>query len=674
MRFSSSLRCWFLLSLLWCGHGWADTVISLRSAQWPGMAIQGLQARLGDDADRRIHLSLRVAQLSVERLGWHRVGLQVDGRLARDPGGRWRFEGRLDCRGAPGGAWSHAQLMLLVDRLANSLFVHLQQDQSALAAAMPLDQPSHWQISLDQMPASWLHPGVDDGRESQFSRGLLSGKLALDLHDDGLHESGLFEGRDIALLMPGIGFDGSGLNGTAQLNARTDAAGHLVQARVQAQLQGGRWNYQGWQADLGGAAAVHMALQADPGAHGGMDVAMHWADPEALHFDARWQLDPRGHVRDLAVQHLWVGLAPAYQHYAASLQARPWSEWPWLVSGQVGGSLAWKPAGWQAVDLHMREVSLQLADTSWKIEGLQGSLDWRAHGTGPVTSVAWRQLSLGQAIQPAGQLQWQSRDGQERLQTPWRLALWDGQVQLSSLWFAPQSGGLQWATMAGLQHVHLEAPLRALSGAGLPLVLDQAPLPMHGNLQQASVDARVQAELWGGRISASGLHLQRTGRREPLTLAADLQFDHLDLQPFGSYADIGTLAGRVSGRVDGLQWRDGAGAQSFRLSLRSDGPGHLNARSIGILAGLTGSTATSGVQGMMLRMFHAPAYARLGLDARLADGRLFLDGLEHDARGYTLVEGRGLPFLRLSGRDSSMPWPVALRRLHAAASLRSPGH
>ncbi|AFC86096.1 hypothetical protein [Frateuria aurantia] len=658
-----------MLLLLWCSPGWADTVVSLRHAHWPGVEVQGLQARLGRDDAGQPGLVMRIAQLSIDRLGWRGVGVQMNGRLTSEPGGRWRFVGGVACHGAPGGAWDHAQLVLVVDTLANSLFANLLQDQSRFSAALPLDQPSHWQISMDQLPAAWLHPGGGGGRESLFGKGVLSGELALDLNDDGLHESGIFHGRDISLNLPGIGFSGVGLDGTAQLNAQLDAGGHLQQARLQAVVQRGHWNLQGWQAQLSDGSAVHLGLDADAVEHGGVALGLRWIDPQALRFDGRLQFDARGRVRELSLVHLNVDLASAWAHYGGSLDGTAWAG-PLQASGQIDGALDWRASGWRALALHFRDVAIQGEGLPLSVQGLQGTLDWRLHGLGPMTRLDWKQVALGGAVQAAGQLQSQSRDGQWRLLTPLSLSLWGGQLRFNALALSPQSGSLQGSAVASVQGLHLDQPARAWGLPGLPVIWSQSGVAMHGNLRQWSFDTPLQAELWGGPLLADRIRLSRPDFTQPMQLAGDLQFQQIDLQALGSSADLGPLTGRVQGRVDGLRLQQGGGVQAFHLNLRSDGGGRLSQRAVMALSALSGSGASSGLQGMMLHVFRSPPYVRLGIDARLADGVLYLDGMDHDDHGYTLVEGRGLPFVRLTGHDTRLPWVTALRRLRAAGGGR----
>ncbi|MHC1479517.1 hypothetical protein ACYJW8_04645 [Frateuria aurantia] len=671
---SSSPRSWcLLLMLLWCSHSWAGTVLSLRSARWPGMAVQGLQARLSDHGARQVNLVMQIAQLNVERLGWHRVGLQVDGLLTSEPGGRWRFQGQVMCRGAPGAGWTHAQGVVMVDTLANSLFATVQQDHARLSAAAPLDQLSHWQVSLDQLPAAWLRPGEGDGRDILFGRGTLSGELAVDLHDDGLQESGVFRGQDVSVSLPGIGFVGAGLAGSAQLAAHLDADGHLQRAHLQADLRRGQWTMQSWQANLGDAAAVRVGVQAEPDGHGGTGMALQWWDPGALRFDSMLQLDARGHLKDLVVDRLGVDLGLAYQHYGQSLQGSAWSGQPRQVSGQISGRLAWRPAGLQALALHLHDVAWATVDAPLNVQGLQGNVDWRPHGAGPVSTLAWQQLAVGRVVMPQGTTQWQSRDGQLHLLTPWHLGLWGGQLQLNSLTLVPQGGVLQWNAVASAQNLRLDEPARLLGLPGFPVIWSQTGVSLHGVNRQWWLDGSLQASLWGGRLTASGLRGQLAADMQLQSVTTDVRLEHIDLASFSSYADLGAVTGQVQGQVRGLHLLAGLGPQAFDLSLRSEGGGRLGQRAVSVLSALTGGNASSGLQGMMLHLFHSSAYVRFGLDARLADGNLLLGGLEHDSHGYTVVEGRGLPLPRLSGHDSQVPWSIALRRVKAAGG-RTPGH
>jgi hypothetical protein len=57
----------------------------------------------------------------------------------------------------------------------------------------------------------------------------------------------------------------------------------------------------------------------------------------------------------------------------------------------------------------------------------------------------------------------------------------------------------------------------------------------------------------------------------------------------------------------------------------------------------------------------------MALNGSLQDGVCNLSGLDRDASGYTIVEGSGLPSMRVVGEQSRIDWPVLVHRLKTAA-------
>jgi hypothetical protein len=76
-------------------------------------------------------------------------------------------------------------------------------------------------------------------------------------------------------------------------------------------------------------------------------------------------------------------------------------------------------------------------------------------------------------------------------------------------------------------------------------------------------------------------------------------------------------------------------------------------------------------QGVM-RAFETFPYARIGIACRLRNHVCQMDGLERTARGYTLVEGSGLPRISVNGMQREVDWPVLLERLRAVSEGQAP--
>src|SRR5581483_10085306 len=126
------------------------------------------------------------------------AGAGLEGRrpcLERHPqrsgAGEWRMDGALALTRTPGGALSAANISVIVDTDAGSLDVHFVQRNSTVRVLMPLDQPSHMQLSLKGLPLAWLQGVLASAwKEGRLTGGSLDGELALDVPEQGAKISG----------------------------------------------------------------------------------------------------------------------------------------------------------------------------------------------------------------------------------------------------------------------------------------------------------------------------------------------------------------------------------------------------------------------------------------------------------------------------------------------------
>jgi hypothetical protein len=169
-----SLRRSLLCLCILCGligmvPAWADTIVAAKRIDLPGATLQDVTAQLAPGADpNTVKISLHASKADFPSLGWRKVGLTLQGNLRRDPQMRWLFDGTAQFSGAPGGALSNATIALVMDGSANTLEVDAAQGAIHIGAALPLDQPSHAQINVHNLPAGWLQ-----AYWQRFGRGML---------------------------------------------------------------------------------------------------------------------------------------------------------------------------------------------------------------------------------------------------------------------------------------------------------------------------------------------------------------------------------------------------------------------------------------------------------------------------------------------------------------------
>jgi hypothetical protein len=155
----SSRLSWVLslvLSVLLAAPAQAGASLTAKTLTVPGATLQQLTLAVTPADAGGLRLQLDAARADVPAMGWRSVGLHLDGVLQRDPQGRWVLDGPLQLKRAPGAALSDATISLQVDQAGNTLFVDLRQGKARATTAVPLDQPTHAQIELKNLPFGWL--------------------------------------------------------------------------------------------------------------------------------------------------------------------------------------------------------------------------------------------------------------------------------------------------------------------------------------------------------------------------------------------------------------------------------------------------------------------------------------------------------------------------------------
>ncbi len=145
----------------------------------------------------------------------------------------------------------------------------------------------------------------------------------------------------------------------------------------------------------------------------------------------------------------------------------------------------------------------------------------------------------------------------------------------------------------------------------------------------------------------------------------DITLHQLDLAPLTDTFNFGSINGRMDGSIDGLRLV-GGNPVAFKASLLAQNGGRISLRAANNLSIVTGGSPASGLQGAVLKLFKTFNYKQMALKGSLQDGVCTLSGLDNDASGYTIVEGSGLPSMRVVGDQSRIDWPVLVHRLKTA--------
>ncbi len=645
----------------------ADIALGANTVSVPGLKMQDMQARVAEDGQGGLNLNLRAAKADVPAMGWKRVGLDLRGNLQRDVRMRWLFDGNVQLAGAPGGALSNAKVSMVVDEAANTLEINVSQGQAQASTALPLDQPTHAQISLKGLPAAWLQGLLGTVWSGRTTAGKLDADMALDLADKGIQASGQFALSGAGFDTPGGTLAGQSVNGNGRLNIDTT----LSPARIDldASLRGGELLLGPIYARLPDHP-VQLSLSA--ATHNGtVDFnRLRVADADALQFDGAMAFNGKGELQKLKLDRLQTRFPAAYQRYGqawlATLGIRDAR-----IDGQLTGSLDMDASGLRSFAFETEGLDLADGEGRLAVKGLRGGLDWRSEGDRPATTLGWQGLQVYRIVNGAAQGHWQSRGGALSLQRPLELPVLNGRARIGELEWRPAAArGRRLSTSLAFTGIDMAAFSRAMGWPEFQGTLGGAIPALRWVDDRFDLEGGLSVNVFDGFVDITRMSLQGPFSASPV-LTGDVQLRQLDLAAMTGVFDFGSITGRMDGSIDDLRlvnWNPVA----FKANLLAGSGGRISQRAVNNLTSVGGGGMAAGLQGAVLKLFKTFGYKRIGLNCSLQASVCHMGGLEATADGYTIVEGSGLPRLQVIGHQAQVDWPTLVRRLKAAIEGNGP--
>lgn len=626
--------------------------LRLRAAEQPG-------AGLG------LHLSVQRLDLPIPGYDFRRLDWRCE--LHPRDVDVWRCSGPMLSEGRAAG-----ELTLDFDRGSTEL--SLQMARARLHARLPADTGAIG-LQAERLPALWLQPMLAGlWSQAQLTEGFLAADLELDLGLDAPRIEG-------SLRAESLGLD------TADGQLAT--AGLEVRGRIGVEL--GRRTQVGLELALSGgellAGPVYVELPATPvqlqaalvgeGARWTLE-RLSWNDPEAvqLQASAEFDFDAAQTLRRglLQVDSRRVGLLVSrYLDSALAAQGMPGLRAEGALTLQaemVDGSVT----SWS---LKPERLSLVDGRDRFEVSSLEGAFGFTRGEAARSGRIGFERLRLhGLQFQP-GSFEWSSAAGQFRLQQPMRVGLLGGSLQLDSLrWSVAGSVGEQdrFAASASLQRLDLAQLSAALGWPPFTGELSGEIPGMRYTNGVLALDGALRVRVFDGVVEVGGLSVERPFGVAP-TLAANVDLRSLDLQPLTAAFGFGEITGRMNGYIRGLRlldWSPVAFEARFETDEQAKGPRRISQRAVRDLSSVGGMGAVAALQQGVMRAFETFPYARIGIACRLHNDVCTMDGVSRTARGYTLVEGSGLPRISVNGIQREVDWPVLVDRLRAVTEGQRP--
>jgi hypothetical protein len=653
---------WFIVVLLAgqaAAAGARESNVSIATLRRGDLVAHDVRLRiLGDDAAPSA-LSISIAAVDVPAIGLAGATLAADCELARAPDA-WRCAGEARWTVAGGIAQAAPFAASWTDR---EIGVELRPAKSRLALTHVGDDTARWRFTAEAVPVAWFDAAIKARWPGLSSlSGTLGGDATFDADATTVHGNyrlaqGGFDSTDGTLAASGIAAggkvdatfgDGIALRHDGAVRAGEVLVGNFytsVASAVAVDIDAHR--------DRKGTWRVPQLVLDDPG-------VLRLQASAAPAADASWTID---------VGQLHAVLPRAFERYA-----KTWAATHALGDLETRGTLDMRLAldgGLAGFSVRAADVDLVDRRDRFALHGLAGSIAWQRAGESDATTLDWESASLYRI--PIGRLhsQWRSNAGRLALVQPTSLPLLSGTLDVSRLSWAPAA--------AGVDRLQAGAAVRGIDVAQLSRAFGWPEFG--GRLGGAApairyVDDRLEfgggfmLAVFDGTVDVTGLAIERPFGTAP-SLAADVAFDRLDLALLTGVFDIGTITGRLTGGVRALRMIDWQPV-AFDADLHSVEAGKISQRAVNSLSSIGGGGIAAGLQTSMLRMFDTVGYARLGLKCRLANNVCRMDGIDSVGPGYVIVEGRGLPRIRVVGHQREVDWPLLVDRLRDAARGTAP--
>ncbi len=671
MRLTSSHLWLYLCALLGLAlavPARADTVLAARTISAPGVKLQDVQIRVGEDGQGGLTVRIKASRAEVSAIGWRRVGMDMQGVLSRDTHLRWLFDGTLKMTGAPGGALSDATVNLVLDDAANTFQADLSQGKATASTALPLDQPTHAQISLSDLPSGWLQGLLAGAWSGRLTGGRVDAELALDIQQNGVQASGQFGLTELGFDTPTGTMAGQKVNATGRLNLDTTSGPTRI--GLDGSLRGGELLMGPVYAKLPDHA-VQLGLDASA-KNGAVDLSrLRVGDADALQLDGSLGFDAKGNLQRLTFSKFEASFPAAYQRYGQS----------WLatmgmrnarINGQLSGALDMDDDGLRSFAFDTDGLDFADGDGRMSVAGLKGGMDWTLRGDRPATTLSWRSLQIYRLANGAAQTSWLSRDGTLAMQKPVDISVLNGRLHLDALdWRPAAARGKRFSTSMALTGVDMAAFSRTMGWPEFPGTLGGAIPSLRWVDDRVELEGGLSVNVFDGFVDVTRLSLQDPFGTSPV-LAGDVTLRQLDLGAMTSVFDIGNITGRMDGSIEDLRlvnWSPVA----FQARLLAGSGGRISQRAVNSIVSVGGGGIAAGLQGAVLKLFKTFGYKRIGLNCTLQGNVCRMSGLDGaDADGYTIVEGSGIPRLQVVGHQTQVDWPTLVRRLKAATEGTTP--
>jgi len=375
-------------------------------------------------------------------------------------------------------------------------------------------------------------------------------------------------------------------------------------------------------------------------------------------------------IDSMDIELAYAHLGPLWRQGLESVAAtKGWGQLD--PTGRLSGRLRIEDNALVEAGMHLADAAIDDASGRISMQGLGARLDWRRATEALEASASWGDARFFRIpLGPAALRLSTGRDGVLALVDPFRLPILDGALVLERLeWRDWLDVDRQLNLDARLEPIDLSELTRTLgwtefggrlSGSFPGVRLAEGVFAVEGGLE---------LDLFGGTARIDGLSIERPFGALP-ALAADVEFQRLDLEQVTGAFEFGRMLGLMSGHLRDLRLLDWQPVRfdAWFETLEDSPRRQISQKAVGSISSLSGG-GSAALSSTLLRWFDDFPYRKAGLGCRLAANVCRMRGLrDADNGGYVILEGRLIPRLDIVGFKRRVDWPRLLAQLEAAAA------
>jgi hypothetical protein len=335
-----------------------------------------------------------------------------------------------------------------------------------------------------------------------------------------------------------------------------------------------------------------------------------------------------------------------------------------LISGQSKGQVLVEDAKITQASINLIETNVDIQSKKIKLNNFVADINWQIDGEWLSTKLLWDKMSLAGMPIKKSEMNLKSLGQQLKVQNNTILPLFDGSILINELWlqdlFSPE---ISIDFDGELKPISIALITKKMGWPKMNGVISGKIPGMKKKGQSIKFDGFLDLKIFDGTMQVSDLAIERLFGIAPV-IAADINFQNLNLQQITSTFDFGEITGLVAGYVKGLRitnWKADR-LDAYVHSIKTKGVKQtISQRAIDNISSI------GGIQGALsrtfLRFFDYFNYKKIGIGCKLRSSICEMSGLNQVNESYQLIEGKGLPSINILGYRRFIDWELFLDRL-----------